>query len=188
MAKKEVIAILLFHRTIHSTYKRNIMNNQSKQHSTTGTKLLLLPFFVLLSTLAFSKNPTPHLNECSAVAEGDNIEFADSAVKALCVANWDRNGDGELSYSEAAAVTSLDDKVFKENTEITSFDELQYFTGLTETGWFVFQNCVNLVSVSLPANITEVGIDAFSGCTSLASIVIPDKVTLIHWRAFNDCI
>ena len=187
MAKKEVIAILLFHRTIHSKYKRNIMNNQSKQHSTTGTKLLLLPFFVLLSTLAFSKNPTPHLNECSAVAEGDNIEFADSAVKALCVANWDRNGDGELSYSEAAAVISLDDKVFKENTEITSFDELQYFTGLTETGWFVFQNCVNLVSVSLPANITEVGIDAFSGCTSLASIVIPDKVTLIHWRAFQNC-
>jgi hypothetical protein len=58
------------------------------------------------------------------------ITFADANVKAICVANWDTNGDGELSEEEAAAVTSLG-VVFKGNTEITSFDELQYFTGLT---------------------------------------------------------
>lgn len=37
----------------------------------------------------------------------ENITFADAGVKALCVANWDTNEDGELSEEEAAAVTSL---------------------------------------------------------------------------------
>ena len=32
--------------------------------------------------------------------EDTNIEFADPAVKAICVANWDTNGDGELSYDD----------------------------------------------------------------------------------------
>ena len=36
-----------------------------------------------------------------------NIEFADAEVKRICVENWDTNGDGELSYKEAAAVTDL---------------------------------------------------------------------------------
>jgi hypothetical protein len=30
----------------------------------------------------------------------DIIQFEDDAVKALCVANWDTDGDGELSYDE----------------------------------------------------------------------------------------
>ena len=70
---------------------------------------------------------------CSLAAWGDNIVFADENVKALCVAKWDKNDDGELSEEEAAAVTYLGE-VFKENEVITSFDELQYFTGLTSIG------------------------------------------------------
>lgn len=61
------------------------------------------------------------------------ITFADAKVKALCVANWDADGNGELSMAEAAAVTSLG-RVFEDNDDITSFDELQYFTGLTAIG------------------------------------------------------
>ena len=37
----------------------------------------------------------------------DNITFADEEVKAICVKNWDTNGDGELSKTEAAAVKNL---------------------------------------------------------------------------------
>ena len=50
----------------------------------------------------------------SLAAWSENITFADANVKALCVTNWDTNKDGELSYEEAAAVTSLG-KVFKFN-------------------------------------------------------------------------
>ena len=59
-----------------------------------------------------------------------NIIFADSKVKALCVANWDTDGDKELSEEEAAAVTSLGN-VFRERSDIGAFPELRYFKSLT---------------------------------------------------------
>ena len=65
------------------------------------------------------------------------IAFADNAVKAICVDNWDTNGDGELSYSEAEAVTSIPQSIFAGNTTITSFDEFQYFTGLTSLSYII---------------------------------------------------
>ena len=74
---------------------------------------------------------------------GIGISFADLRVKVLCVQNWDTNGDGELSEAEAAAVTDLG-SVFKNQSSITSFDELQYFTGLTVIGNFAFRNCSGL--------------------------------------------
>ena len=113
------------------------------------------------------------------------ITFVDSKVKELCVANWDTNGDGELSEAEAAAVTSLGE-VFKGNTEITSFNELAYFTGLTTIDGNAFDLCSKLSSVVFPQNITTIGYEAFKG-TALTSVVVPEGVTEIIDRGFADC-
>ena len=102
----------------------------------------------------------------SAQWEEPVISFADATVKALCVANWDTNGDGELSYAEAAAVTDLGD-VFKENADIVSFNELQYFTGLTTIGDGEFYGCNILTEISIPESISDIGFDAFGGCENL---------------------
>ena len=115
------------------------------------------------------------------------ITFADNAVKTICVANWDTNGDGELSMAEAAAVTELGE-VFKGNEEITSFDELQYFTGLTSIGPGAFDNCHSLTSVIIPDQVTSLESCAFIGCWSLPTLVIPDGVTSIHEMAVGWCI
>ena len=114
------------------------------------------------------------------------IQFADDNVKALCVANWDTNGDGELSMNEAAAVTDLG-SVFDGNKKITSFDELQYFTGLTSIGWYAFSFCRGLTSISIPSSVTSIGNGAFSGCNNLTSITIPSSVTSIGGFAFHGC-
>lgn len=114
------------------------------------------------------------------VPEG-NITFADNAVKAICVANWDTNSDGELSYAEAASVTDIG-QVFNQNASLTSFDEFQYFTGVTSL-YRAFWGCKNLASIILPNSITSFGLDALCG-TSLASIHIPDGVTSIGNYAF----
>ena len=114
------------------------------------------------------------------------ITFADTNVKALCVQNWDTNGDGELSESEADAVTDLG-SVFK-NSTITSFNELQYFTGITSVGIFAFFNCNDLSSITLPYSVTSIGSYAFLDCTGLISITIPSSVTKIGDAAFAYCI
>ena len=80
-------------------------------------------------------------------AKADNITFADANVKALCVANWDTDNDGELSMEEAAAVTTLG-TVFKGKTNITTFDELRYFTGVTTIGEYAFSGTI-LVNTSV---------------------------------------
>ena len=117
---------------------------------------------------------------------GASIVFADANVKAICVANWDTDHDGELSYDEAAAVTDLG-SVFYNNTEITSFNELQYFTGLTGIGSSAFYNCRGLTSVTIPNSVTSIGDDAFQGCYHLTSIIISNSVTNIGERAFSGC-
>ena len=116
----------------------------------------------------------------------ENITFADVNVNALCVANWDTNGDGELSYDEAAAVTDLG-TVFRYNSNITSFDELQFFTGLNAIGLGAFSDCINLTSITIPNSVTSIGAVAFLYCPNLASITIPDAVTSIGRQAFSTC-
>ena len=102
--------------------------------------------------------------------DDDIIIFADAEVKAICVANWDTNGSGELCMSEAAAVTSLG-SAFSGNAEITSFDELQYFTGLTSLNSTAFSGCSALRSVIIPENLTSVGSQAFKDCIGLEQIL-----------------
>ena len=115
-----------------------------------------------------------------------SIDFADSEVKRICVENWDTNGNGELSYSEAAAVTDLGD-VFYYNETIKSFDELQYFTSLKTIGTESFYHCEKLTSITLPNSVTNIGDDAFYYCISLTSITIPNSVTNIAYNAFGFC-
>ena len=105
----------------------------------------------------------------------DIIQFADSVAKTICVANWDTNGDGELSKTEAAAVTSIG-TVFKGNTTIGSFNELKYFTGLQSLSIGAFEES-SVTSLELPDGLIEIGSDAFSQCRQLKSIFIPATVS-----------
>ena len=114
------------------------------------------------------------------------MEFADANVEAICVENWDLNADGLLQSEEAALVTDLG-TLFQGNTEITSFNELQYFTSLTSIGQSAFQGCANLDSITLPTGLTAIGVNAFNGCTNLQSIVIPEGVTSLRNGVFANC-
>ena len=122
----------------------------------------------------------------------DNIDFADDDVEAICVANWDTDRDGGISSEEAAAVTNLN-QVFKANTDIKKFQELRYFTGLTEIGVSDFEGCTSLEIVELPTNVTKILTKAFYGCSSLQGIsggyqfLIPVQVTSIGEEAFANC-
>ena len=114
------------------------------------------------------------------------ISFADSKVKKICVANWDTNGDGELSTVEAASIESVSN-VFEGNKEIKSFNEFSYFTGLKEIEDKAFYCCENLNTIILPDNVNCIGEYAFGYCPSLYSLTIPNNVVKIKKNAFINC-
>lgn len=111
----------------------------------------------------------------SDIREDHVINFADDNVKALCVENWDTNGDGEIYLSESYTVTSLSNnyggRVFS-SENITSFDELQYFMGLDAIEKFSFENCTNLSSITIPSSISLIGRCAFLNCSGLTTITV----------------
>lgn len=119
----------------------------------------------------------------------DAIVFADPKVKEKLVAAFDTNSDGELSYAEAAAVTSGADvkAAFGAIKTYKSFDEFQYFTGVTTIPASMFENWNLLTSISLPSRMNSIFGSAFQGCQKLEKIIIPAGVTLIHNYAFSGC-
>lgn len=135
--------------------------------------------FVTLSIFGGSAHLTVGVPE----EEGDIITFACDDVRKVCVQYWDLNGDGAFSKEEAEAVTSLDGH-FKYNQTITSFDELQYFTGLTSIANAEFINCYNLSSLIIPPNVVSIGNGAFRSC-NLQQVIIPRSVTSIGENVFN---
>ena len=116
----------------------------------------------------------------------ENIQFEDLQVKAICCKNWDTNNDGELSYAEAAAVTTIGTK-FNGNTNIIAFTELKYFTGITEIPANAFKGCKALWKVKIPENVLTIGSSAFNGCIGISNIVLPNGVTTIGDSAFYGC-
>ena len=148
-----------------------------------------------------------------AIAEG-NIVFADPKVKAICVTYWDTDGDGEISYAEAAAVKRLwvkdADPVYPfQSSNIDTFDELRFFGvdalngafsnstlksvrlpgSLVETQFGTFYGCTYLTNVdfSLADAFLSISQWAFAGCTSLTTIVFPKSVIQVGPNAFDDC-
>lgn len=125
-----------------------------------------------------------------------NIPFEDEAVKKILVANYDTDGDGEISYAEAQAVPvdwqgwPVND--FKGNTKIRSFRELRFFDKIGQVGnggdmAKAFNGCTSLTDIELPDNITMVGNSTFGDCVSLEAIDIPASVTAIGSYAFQGC-
>ena len=155
-------------------------NNNSFSNSSYETATLLVP---ASSVEAYSKTvPWSSFGKIKTIT----IDFADAYIKAICVANWDLDGDGELSKKEAAAVISIGN-VFKDNTAITSFNELEYFTGLTNFELYAFSGCSSLKSITIPNCVTSIGNYAFCWCSSLNSIIIPNSVTFIGDFTFERC-
>lgn len=129
------------------------------------------------------------------------IVFECKAVKDRLVELFDADCDGELSYKEAAEVTTLMN-VFTDRGEplvnpnsITAFDELQYFTGLKEIAPRAFEGTVRLNKITLPSGVKVIGDYAFSavqlgmesyeqGIRGLDTIILPEGLEEIGRFAF----
>ena len=109
------------------------------------------------------------------------IAFKDQAAKDICVKQWDSNRDGELSEKEASSVKNLQGDF----SEVSSFDELKYFTSLKTIPDNFFNGLKGLVSISFPEGLETIGNSAFINCTGLSQLIIPNSVKSIGNGAFG---
>lgn len=153
-----------------------------------------------------SDGSTIRIIRANTEGESKYIKFECPYVKEICLRNWDTDYDGELSYEEAAAVTSLNGEfskikyltmtsssvtwnseiIYLGNHSILSFEELKYFTSLTEIQGYDFSYDINLAKISFPESLTKINTGG--------SIVIKDATPnrgwgtqTIQYNAFTDC-
>ena len=115
----------------------------------------------------------------------ENISFVDDAFKSYCVSHYDMNGDGEVSFAEAAAVTSFESFTATEKNSIKEVFELPYFFKGERIP--SFEGCTALKQIILPGTLETIQENAFKGCTGLEVITIPSTVTTIGEGAFEGC-
>ena len=115
------------------------------------------------------------------------IVFADDIVKKSCVEAFDTDGDGEVSYDEAAAVKDLSNVTLRFVEDFLTFDEFQYFTKVKSLPKKFFEGGKCLKSIVLPQGLKTIGGSAFKDCTSLESIVLPEGLETIEKNAFWQC-
>ena len=119
--------------------------------------------------------------------ESPVISFKDASAKAICVERWDVSGDGELTEREVAMVTDLGEGVFA-GSDIQSFEELRFFTGIQDIPEACFASCSRLTSVAFPPQLSSIGGWAFNMCPNLTGeLVLPDRLKTIGDEAFLNC-
>ena len=100
-----------------------------------------------------------------------------------------------MTKTEAASVTdnkfnpsgSQSGSIFYNNTSITSFDELQYFTGLTQLDAYTFYGCTNLASLKIPSNVRHFkNYCCYRSSTSFVALTIDNlNIETIESYAFS---
>ena len=103
---------------------------------------------------------------------------------SICYAQGWAANENYMTFEEAAAVTDIG-TAFRINT-IISFDEFQYFTGVTAIPNNAFGVTYSkLESIKLPPNIVSIGSLAFRYC-KLTEFTIPNSLTSIQVSSFQD--
>lgn len=118
--------------------------------------------------------------------DSDIIAFADEIVKKSCVEAFDTDGDGEVSYDEAAAVKDLANVTLRFKENFLTFDEFQYFTNVKVIPESFFSPCNMLKSLVLPESLRFID-DYGLSCSSLTKIELPQNVENFGYLAFIFC-
>lgn len=114
------------------------------------------------------------------------INFADPVVRSIVINNYDADNDGEISISEAAAVSGLK-TIFYGNSKITDLADLAHFTGIDELQEKSFNGCTSVLNVTLPDQLKTISRNAFYGCTKLQSVTLGSRIySIADYAFYND--
>ena len=89
------------------------------------------------------------------------VHFDDPEVERIFLANFDKDGDGRISFEEAKLIKSVDN-LFVGNREIKSLNSLAY-TGITHFINKIVKGMISLEEVVLPTSIEYIEWYTFGG-------------------------
>lgn len=120
--------------------------------------------------------------DLTIISDNIYIRFADPEVERL-LKNSVGDGTG-VTLAQAAAATLQQIQVFQNNTTITQFDELRFFTGIATTPAFI--GCENLEHIQIPNTIRSINEYSFRNCKKLVSAGdLSNLTTLNMWQSYN---
>lgn len=168
----------LYNLAINSTVEDE---NNSLEMSLTGS---IYSISAYESSVLYLREKFPNLT----ITVRDNnfyIRFADSEVERVLI-NSDISTDHVgVSKSDVNKLVVLSNNLFKNNTTIQSFNELQQFLSV-QIGNSCFEDCTNLNQINL-SKATTIGNSAFSGCSALSGNIYSPSLTSIGTKAFKYC-
>ena len=133
-------------------------------------------YITATTEVIYNATPTPEPPEY--------VEFDDPLVESKCATLY---GDGTgCTEIDLAAVTTISASDWA-GTNITSFDELEYFIGITNIPSGLFHDCSGLTSVVIPDSVTYIDAGAFLNCSSLTSVTLGNSVSRLWLNAFYGC-
>ena len=109
------------------------------------------------------------------------IRFEDPEVKRICVENWDKDGDGELSMEEAAAVSSIGTYIFKGLDRENGILDLSMFTNLTSVDCNAFRWIDHLYKLVLPPTLSTYDTCFYTSTIDNIIIEVIEKQNSLLW-------
>lgn len=110
------------------------------------------------------------------------IKFEDPVAEQICLQNFDKKNQGFLTRSDLAKVdfNQNTNSIFR-NTQITKFNEFQYFTGITYWVTNLFTGSTLLQEITMPSITLKYHGDIYTNKSLFQGC---EKLTRINW---NNC-
>jgi sorbitol-specific phosphotransferase system component IIA len=140
-----------------------------------------------------AKFKTLHVPDASVELYADDAQWSTfGTIVPLSVESPVRVMVGDIYYllngEEQTAVVTRGPDSYEGDVDIpanVTYDGVTY--SVIEIGNWAFNDCSDLISVSIPDGVTKIGYRAFWGCNSLFCVDIPMSVTSIGDEAFSEC-
>lgn len=184
-------------------YEQGYITIQSQDNERVVIQLLKTPTGLYNATLTLvlkKTNGTVLVTTTKTITAKDpNLAITSDTnpvIMSIMYSNGLAANENYMTKAECAAVTesqlvkgtSYNSSIFySQRSNITSFDEFKYFTGITELPRYMFYDMQQLVSIQLPEQITKIGDSCFYQNKKLASINLPDSITSIGGFCFSGC-
>ena len=151
---------------------------------------------ISVSVTSFGIYAFANLKGATIYYKGTSAQW-DSIAKA---ADWDSGSTytliclGDPQPSQGLDFTLSEDGTYYIVSDIGSCKDTDLqipavYKGLPvqEIGRYAFDDCVQLISVTIPDSVTRIGISAFQDCANLTRAVVPDSVVWMDKYVFYNC-